>query len=29
MSDELENGKIDAVNDEVEKKNAAEFIDST
>jgi hypothetical protein len=29
MSDELENGKIDAVNEEVEKKGAPEYIDST
>jgi len=29
MSDELENGKVDAANEEVEKKGAPEYIDST
>lgn len=29
MNDELENNKVDAVNEEVEKKNVAEYIDST
>jgi hypothetical protein len=29
MNDELENDKVDAVNEEVEKKGVAEYIDST
>lgn len=29
MSDELENGKVDTVNEETEKKGAPEYIDST
>ena len=29
MNDELENDKVDAVNEEIEKKNVAEYIDST
>lgn len=29
MSDELENGKVDAVNEETEKKSVPDYMDST